>query len=257
MRPRSWCSWDTPNRSASRTTIDGRVRHVHPDLDRPWWRPGRRCRRRSKARITASFSSGGSRPCRTPSAQAGQRPLGQHRQHVDHGERRRAAAGAAPARRDRSRGRPESVLLVGLHRSAGTPRTPGVRRRPPHGRAATPGPARPASLPAAPPWWRSATDRRAVRRAWTSRGHRTPSSPRCAGSGSLSSPAGAAAARRSPRSASRCSTPKRCCSSTTTRPSSANSTCSWISACVPTTMPASPVTASSSAFFAPRPAANR
>ena len=35
------------------------------------------------------------------------------------------------------------------------------------------------------------------------------------------------------RRASRCSTPKRCCSSTTTRPRSANCTCSWIRACVP------------------------
>ncbi len=50
-----------------------------------------------------------------------------------------------------------------------------------------------------------------------------------------------------PRSASRCSTPNRCCSSTTTRPRSANPTRSWISACVPTTMPASPDCASSSA----------
>ena len=50
-----------------------------------------------------------------------------------------------------------------------------------------------------------------------------------------------------PRRASRCSTPKRCCSSTTTRPRSANATCSWIRACVPTTMPAAPLAASSSA----------
>ena len=49
------------------------------------------------------------------------------------------------------------------------------------------------------------------------------------------------------RSASRCSTPNRCCSSTTTRPSSANWTCSWISACVPMTIPALPLAASSSA----------
>ena len=42
------------------------------------------------------------------------------------------------------------------------------------------------------------------------------------------------------RSASRCSTPKRCCSSTTTRPRSANSTPSCSSAWVPTTMPACP-----------------
>ena len=48
-----------------------------------------------------------------------------------------------------------------------------------------------------------------------------------------------------PRRASRCSTPKRCCSSTTTRARSRKSTFSWSSACVPTTMPASPLTMSS------------
>ena len=42
------------------------------------------------------------------------------------------------------------------------------------------------------------------------------------------------------RSASRCSTPNRCCSSTTTRPRSANSTPSWSRAWVPMTMPARP-----------------
>ncbi len=47
------------------------------------------------------------------------------------------------------------------------------------------------------------------------------------------------------RSASRCSTPKRCCSSTTTSARSANWTCFWIRAWVPTTMPASPEAASS------------
>ncbi len=49
------------------------------------------------------------------------------------------------------------------------------------------------------------------------------------------------------RRASRCSTPKRCCSSTTTRPRSWNWTLSSISAWVPMTMPASPVTRSSRA----------
>ena len=46
--------------------------------------------------------------------------------------------------------------------------------------------------------------------------------------------------------AARCSTPKRCCSSTTTRPRSANCTVSCSSAWVPTTIPASPEAASSS-----------
>ncbi len=45
--------------------------------------------------------------------------------------------------------------------------------------------------------------------------------------------------------AARCSTPKRCCSSTTTSARSWKSTFSWISACVPMTMPASPLTMSS------------
>ena len=49
------------------------------------------------------------------------------------------------------------------------------------------------------------------------------------------------------RSASRCSTPNRCCSSITTRPRSANWTCSVSSAWVPITIPASPVKASDSA----------
>ncbi len=51
-----------------------------------------------------------------------------------------------------------------------------------------------------------------------------------------------------PRRASRCSTPKRCCSSTTTSPRSWNCTLSSISACVPMTMPASPVARSSRAW---------
>ena len=41
-------------------------------------------------------------------------------------------------------------------------------------------------------------------------------------------------------SAPRCSTPNRCCSSITTTPSDENSTASWMSACVPTTMSISP-----------------
>ena len=70
----------------------------------------------------------------------------------------------------------------------------------------------------------------AARRAPTRRGRRRPSSPRCAGSAWPSSPA-----RRAPprprscsRSAARCSTPKRCCSSITTTPSDRNSMPSWI-----------------------------
>jgi len=49
------------------------------------------------------------------------------------------------------------------------------------------------------------------------------------------------------RSTSRCSTPNRCCSSTTTRPRSWNWTCSLRRAWVPTTIPASPDAARASA----------
>ena len=51
------------------------------------------------------------------------------------------------------------------------------------------------------------------------------------------------------RSASRCSTPNRCCSSIITNPRSAKSTPSVRSACVPITMPAEPFLISAKAFF--------
>ena len=56
---------------------------------------------------------------------------------------------------------------------------------------------------------------------------------------------------RSPESACRCSTPKRCCSSTTATARSANTTSRWISACVPTTICASPDSIAARAFFPP------
>ena len=49
--------------------------------------------------------------------------------------------------------------------------------------------------------------------------------------------------------ASRCSTPKRCCSSTTINPKSLNSTFSPSNACVPITIPAVPVAAIAKASF--------
>ena len=53
-----------------------------------------------------------------------------------------------------------------------------------------------------------------------------------------------------PRSARRCVTPKRCCSSTIARPSRAKRTCSSITAWVPTTSAASPEATCSSIFVA-------
>ena len=97
---------------------------------------------------------------------------------------------------------------------------------------------------------------RAVRPASRSPGRRRRSWRRCAESASPSSPAGAAAVRPCSRRASRCSTPKRCCSSTTTRPRSAKlHTAPGCSAWVPTTMPACAAAASSSACLRARPRA--
>ncbi len=106
--------------------------------------------------------------------------------------------------------------------------------------------ARPAVRRAEPRWSASPADRRAARPASTSRGRRTPSSRPCAGSAWRSSPAraGVSSSLFAVRAA-RCSTPKRCCSSTTTRPRSTNCTFSSSSACVPITMPADPEAASS------------
>ena len=61
------------------------------------------------------------------------------------------------------------------------------------------------------------------------------------------------------RNASRCATPKRCCSSTIASPSCRNVTSSWNSACVPMAKRAAPLSIATSAFlrsFAGRPPDN-
>jgi hypothetical protein len=55
------------------------------------------------------------------------------------------------------------------------------------------------------------------------------------------------------RKASRCATPKRYCSSMIARPSLANTTSCWITACVPTTRPAAPEATASSICVRPFP----
>ena len=68
----------------------------------------------------------------------------------------------------------------------------------------------------------------------------------------ITSTCGVMPSRPRSRRRSRCRTPNRCCSSMTTSPRSKNSTPSLSSACVPTTIPATPDTASSSAWrFSP------
>ena len=88
------------------------------------------------------------------------------------------------------------------------------------------------ALGARPTRSRSACGSPAASRSRTRPGRRRRSARACAGSASPSC-AGRAASGRS-ASACRCSTPKRCCSSTTATARSARSTPSWISACVPT-----------------------
>ena len=91
----------------------------------------------------------------------------------------------------------------------------------------------------------------AARRSPTRRDRRTPSSRACAESGVAvminwcgSLPPCAPLSRNDRRWC----TPKRCCSSTMTRPSLSNSIDSWNSACVPTTSLISPLTTASSAL---------
>jgi hypothetical protein len=92
----------------------------------------------------------------------------------------------------------------------------------------------------------------AARRWWRHPGRRSSSWPACAGWAWRSSSADgvpSSAASAPPillRSASRCATPKRCCSSMMASARFLNCTCSWITACVPTTSAASPLATSAS-----------
>ena len=96
MRPRSWCSWLMPNRSASITTITvalgtstpTSMTVVHTSTSTS---PAR------NAAITASFSSADSRPCISPSRSPASGPLRESREQLDHGDRRRTAAADRPA----------------------------------------------------------------------------------------------------------------------------------------------------------------
>ncbi len=98
-------------------------------------------------------------------------------------------------------------------------------------------PVRTASRPAGAVW--SVETSRSAYRTW----------PRVRGIGVavMSRTCGRAARRPCASSAPRCSTPNRCCSSTTARARSANATASWSRACVPTTIPACPLAIASTA----------
>ena len=218
-RPRSWCSCETPNRSASRIDHRRRVRHVDADLDdrrgdeHVDLAAGEGLHDRRPSRRTASCRAGARRADR---ANAGCRDS-------------RSTTCTTPQRvrgclaRDRGDGLVRGVVLrrTPRRRSPRTRRTPGApcatssamrshtRREP-----------RRASRRAAR---RRSGCRRVPRASCGSsrrRGRRTPSSRPCAGSGVAVSTSACGAAPFA-RSDSRCSTPKRCCSSTTTSPRSA------------------------------------
>ena len=146
--------------------------------------------------------------------------------------RPRAAAGVV-ASAGRSAPRPR-------RRSAGRRRRPDGPRRPPRGPAARRARATTGARTAPRRWSARRRGRRAARSASRSPGRRRPSSRPCAGSGSRSSRARAAAPAALAVRAARCSTPNRCCSSTTTSPRSANCTFSSSRAWVPITMPGRP-----------------
>ena len=194
--------------------------------------------------MTWSFSSGGSRPCRTPSAQPGQLALGQRGGQLEHRDRRPARLGASPSASSRSssrrRGRPDPrpATRRRRRRCAGRPRRPGGRGPPPPGSAPRSGPGSAARSAAGTTWvaigWRPAGSSVSVEMS------RSPNTVmatvRGIGVAVMTSRCGGPSPALS-RSASRCSTPNLCCSSITTRPRSANCTFSSSSAWVPITMP--------------------
>ena len=212
-RPRSWWSWAMPKRSASRITITVALGTSTPTSITVVATSTSSSPARNSA-IACSFSADGIRPCSSPSRRPGE------------------LAGRAAARRSPRPSATSSFSDSSIERAHDVGLAAGARPR----RA----PCAHTSVllersPLRPRRWRSACGPAAARRAPTRRGRRRRSSPRCAGSAWPSSPA--RRARRSPapfaRSAARCSTPKRCCSSITTTPSDRNSTPSWISAWVP------------------------
>ena len=231
-RPRSWCSWETPNRSASMTTMTVAFGTSTPTsitvvATRTSISPA------AKARITASLSSAGSRPCSTSTrspARAGSRGGLDDAQH--------AAQLRADRRPPRSRPRPQP-----LRRRSGR-RAPVRRSTSSSGAVVVVADARADDVrlvSGAPPRRPAATCARIQLGLSTGhdvRGDRRPPGGQLAQGGGLQvaehGHRDGARDRRGrhdqhvrrlaplARSASRCSTPNRCCSSTTTSPRSAN-----------------------------------
>ena len=155
-RPRSWCSCDRPNRSASRITIAVAFGTSTP-TSMTVVATSTSSSPRSNARITASFSSAGSLPCSTPEPQARELrppPASASTSSTASGGRRSSGSASAASGRRRSSGVLGQLRVAA---PAGTRRRPGARPRPPRAPAATRARTRRAAPPAARPWWRSAT----------------------------------------------------------------------------------------------------
>ena len=199
MRPRSWWSCSRPKRSASSITITVALGTSTPTsmtvvATSTSVSPSR------NARIAASLSAAGIWPCSSPS--------------------RRSASSSACSRSSSSVAARASSLSRALDQRAHDVGLAPVRHLLAHllvHRDPLEGPA------ADDRRSRSASGRPAGGAARSCRGRRRSASPRCAGSGVavITSTSG-----ESPlaRSRSRCSTPKRCCSSITATPRRANST---------------------------------
>ena len=221
-RPRSWWSWETPNRSASRSTIMVALATSTP-TSITVVETSTSISPAAKARIVRSFSSGGSRPCSTPTRSPASGPSASSAATLLDGAQRRAVGGR---RRVAVLVEVELVGLALLRLVAGDPRAHDVGLVALADLLAHPLPDPVDPLRLLGERHDVGLDRRPaggqLGRASRSRGRRRRSSRRCAGSASRSSPARAAGVPALSVSAARCSTPKRCCSSTTTRPRSAN-----------------------------------
>ncbi len=162
-----------------------------------------------------------------------------------------ASSGARSSTANRSGASAGPPLLGRRRRRSGSRRRrPGDPGRPPPGCAARPARARPAARCTG-----TTVDCTSPRPAGSSVSVEVSRSPKTViatvrgiGVAVITSTCGGVPAL--PVSAARCSTPNRCCSSTTTRPRSKNWTFSSSSAWVPITMPASPEAASSIACAA-------
>ena len=227
IRPRSWCSWLMPKRSASQTTIIEAFGTSTPTSTIVVATSTSRSPL-AKDPMTASFSSAGSCPCRTPSRTPASGP-----------ERSCSANCSTPS--------PSPSLAVVPMRGATTntwrPWATSSRTRS-HARSTQAGRRRASTtvvVTSARPCGSSAS-------VETSRSPNTViATDRGIGVAVSTSTCGRACAR-SVRTA-RCSTPKRCCSSTTTRPRSTNWRWSASRAWVPTMIPASPEAILNSADF--------